>query len=54
MDTQQFDIEKEMYRLVDAANTKNIQLRAIGGLAVQVHNKKNHPAFIRDRQQTTP
>jgi hypothetical protein len=48
MDTQQFDIEKEMYRLVDAANAKNIQLRAIGGLAVQVHNKKNHPAFIRE------
>jgi hypothetical protein len=42
------DIVKEMYRLVDAANAKNIQLRAIGGLAVQVHNKKNHPAFIRE------
>ena len=48
MDTNQFDIQKEMYRLVDAANAKNIQLRAIGGLAVQVHNKKNHPAFIRE------
>lgn len=48
MDTRQFDIEKEMYRLVDAANAKNIQLRALGGLAVQVHNKKNHPAFIRE------
>lgn len=48
MDTQQFDIEKEMYRLVGAANAKNIQLRAIGGLAVQVHNKENHPAFIRE------
>jgi hypothetical protein len=42
------DIVKEMYRLVDAANARNIQLRAIGGLAVQVHNKKNHPAFIRE------
>jgi hypothetical protein len=42
------DIVKEMYRLIDAANMKNIQLRAIGGLAVQVHNKKNHPAFIRE------
>ncbi len=42
------DIVKEMYRLIDAANAKNIQLRAIGGLAVQVHNKKNHPAFIRE------
>jgi hypothetical protein len=48
MDTQQFDIEKEMYRLVEAANTKNIQLRTIGGLAVQVHNKKKHPAFVRE------
>jgi hypothetical protein len=42
------DIVKEMYRLIDAANAKNILLRAIGGLAVQVHNKKNHPAFIRE------
>jgi hypothetical protein len=42
------DIVKEMYRLIDAANAQNIQLRAIGGLAVQVHNKKNHPAFIRE------
>ncbi len=42
------DIVKEMYRLIDAANAKTIQLRAIGGLAVQVHNKKNHPAFIRE------
>jgi hypothetical protein len=42
------DIVKEMYRLIDAANAKNIQLRSIGGLAVQVHNKKNHPAFIRE------
>jgi hypothetical protein len=42
------DIVKEMYRLIDAANAKNIQLRAIGGLAVQVHNKKNHAAFIRE------
>jgi hypothetical protein len=48
MDTEQFDIEKEMYRLVDAANARNIQLRAIGGLAVQVHNNKKHPAFIRE------
>ncbi len=37
-----------MHRLVDAANVKNIQLRAIGGLAVQVHNKRNHPLFLRE------
>jgi hypothetical protein len=48
METNQFDIVKEMYRLVEAANEKRIQLRAIGGLAVQVHNKKNHPVFARE------
>jgi hypothetical protein len=42
------DIVKEMYRLIDAANEKNIQLRAIGGLAVQAHNKRNHPLFVRE------
>lgn len=48
METNQFDIVKEMYRLVEAANEKKIQLRAIGGLAVQVHNRKNHPLFARE------
>jgi hypothetical protein len=48
MDMSEFDIEQEMYRLVEAANAKNIQLRAIGGLAVQVHNRKKHPAFTRE------
>ncbi len=43
METTQFDIVKEMYRLIDAANANNIQLRAIGGLAVQAHNRKNYP-----------
>ena len=42
------DIIQEMHRLIDAANGKNIQLRAIGGLAVQSHNKKNHPLFLRE------
>ncbi|MBC7878856.1 MAG: hypothetical protein H7Y59_16920 [Anaerolineales bacterium] len=42
------DLVKEMYRLVEAAEVKKIQLRAVGGLAVQVHNKKNHPLFIRE------
>lgn len=42
------DIVQEMYRLIEAANAKNIQLRAIGGLAVQAHNKTNHPLFIRE------
>lgn len=42
------DIYQEMYRLVEAAEAKNIQIRAIGGLAVQAHNKKNHPLFLRE------
>lgn len=41
------EILAEMMRLIDAAEAKNIQIRAIGGLAVQAHNKKNHPLFIR-------
>ena len=42
------DILNEMYRLIDAAHQKNIQLRAIGGLAVQAHNRTNHPLFMRE------
>lgn len=37
-----------MHRLVDAGNQRNIQIRAIGGLAVQAHNKRNHPLFARE------
>jgi hypothetical protein len=48
MESIEFDIVKEMYRLIDAANAKNIQLRAIGGLAVEAHNRKNHPLFKRE------
>jgi hypothetical protein len=42
------DIFKEMYRLVEAAEANKIQIRTIGGLAVHVHNKKNHSLFIRE------
>lgn len=42
------DLVQEMYRLVEAANTKKIQLRAIGGLAVETHNKTKHPLFKRE------
>jgi hypothetical protein len=42
------DILKELHRLVEAAEANNIQIRTIGGLAVHVHNKKNHPLFIRE------
>ena len=48
MELNLFDIVKEMYRLIDAANAKNIQVRAIGGLAVDAHNRKNHPLFKRE------
>jgi hypothetical protein len=42
------EILAEMHRLVDAGNQRNIQIRAIGGLAVQAHNKINHPLFVRE------
>ncbi|MBK7449016.1 MAG: nucleotidyltransferase family protein [Anaerolineales bacterium] len=44
----QLDLVQEMYRLVEAANAKKIQLRAIGGLAVETHNKTKHPLFKRE------
>ena len=37
-----------MYRLIEAGNQKNIQLRAIGGLAVRAHDKTHHPLFMRE------
>ena len=42
------DLVREMYRLIEAANAKNIRLRAIGGLAVETHNKSSHPLFKRE------
>lgn len=48
METNQSEIFNEMRRLVEAGDAKNIQLRAIGGLAVQAHNKTNHPLFARE------
>lgn len=44
----QLDLVREMHRLIGAANAKNIRLRAIGGLAVQTHNKTHHPLFTRE------
>ena len=38
----------EINRLVGAAEAKNIQVRAIGGLAVRAHDKLGHPLFVRD------
>lgn len=42
------EIMAEMRRLVEAGNRSNIQIRAIGGLAVQAHNKTDHPLFARE------
>jgi hypothetical protein len=42
------EILVEMKRLVGEAEAKNIQIRAIGGLAVQAHNNNHHPLFIRE------
>lgn len=44
----QLDILDEMHRLIDAANAKNIFLRVLGGLAVKIHHKSDHPTFRRD------
>lgn len=44
----QFDLVQEMHRLIEAANAKRIHLRAIGGLAVEIHNKTKNPLFTRE------
>ncbi len=48
MQTKQPEIVIEMNRLIEAATARKIHLRAIGGLAVQTHNKGDHPIFIRE------
>src|SRR3990172_1934938 len=48
MELNQTELVNELNRLVSAAEAKNIQLRAIGGLAVQMHNKSNRPIFTRN------
>jgi len=42
------DIYNEMNRLISAASEKSILLRVLGGLAVRVHHKADHPAFTRE------
>ncbi len=42
------EILAEMNRLVGEAEARNIQVRAIGGLAVLAHNKSSHPLFVRE------
>jgi hypothetical protein len=48
MATTSQEVLAKMNRLVNAAEARNIQIRAIGGLAVQAHNKSSHPLFIRE------
>jgi hypothetical protein len=48
MEFNQTELVNELTRVISLAESKNIQLRAIGGLAVQMHNKSNHPLFIRN------
>jgi hypothetical protein len=47
MEFNQSELITELHRLVDSAETKGIHLRAIGGLAVRLHHKGDHPAFMR-------
>ena len=42
------NLVQELHRLIDAANAKGIRLRAIGGIAVELHNKSKHPLFTRE------
>ena len=42
------ELTAELHRLVQTAESKNIQLRAIGGLAVRLRYADDHPAFARD------
>jgi hypothetical protein len=48
MELNQTELLKELNRLISMAEAKNIQMRAIGGLAVQIHNRSNHPVFVRN------
>lgn len=42
------EIQSEMNRLISAAREKSILLRVLGGLAVKVHHKADHPTFRRE------
>ena len=42
------DIQGEMNRLISAAGEKSVLLRLLGGLAVKVHHKADHPTFRRE------
>jgi hypothetical protein len=42
------DIQIEMQRLIAAANERSILMRVLGGVAIKVHHKAEHPAFARE------
>ena len=42
------DILDEMHRLIDETNARDMFLRVLGGLAVKVHQKADHPTFRRE------
>jgi hypothetical protein len=42
------DIQIEMNRLVAAANGKSILMRVLGGVAIKIHHKADHPVFARE------
>jgi hypothetical protein len=44
----QMDIFDELNRLISAAREKSILMRVLGGLAIKVHHKSDHPAFRRE------
>ena len=46
MSSQQFLLD-ETNRLISASREKSILLRVLGGLAVKVHHKADHPTFAR-------
>lgn len=47
MSTSQFLLD-ESRRLITAANEKSILLRLVGGLAIKIHHKTEHPFFARE------
>jgi len=47
MSSQQFLLD-ETNRLISASREKSILLRVLGGLAVKVHHKADHPTFARE------
>ena len=48
MEFNQTELVGELTRIIGMAESNHIQLRAIGGLAIQMHNKSPHPVFLRN------